>query len=84
LDDEVRVYAKDTGFNQHTMKTAASWFQRSAHQGVFMKAAMFRTVNRSGPVQAHNRRKKVKGLRDRHIVVGKTIIGGDEIVGGVE
>jgi hypothetical protein len=49
-----------------------------------MKAAMFRTVNRSGPVQAHNRRKRAKGLRDKYIIAGKTIIGGDEIVGGIE
>jgi hypothetical protein len=66
----------------YAMRTSTSWFQQSAQQGVFMKAATLRPINRSGPVQTHGKKRKVRNPRERYFVVGKTVVGGDEIVGG--
>ena len=60
----------------------SSWFTKSAQQGVFMKTATLSTINRSGPTQAVTDNKKIKPSKEKYFVVGETLIGGEEVVGG--
>lgn len=49
---------------------------------MFSKSAVLHPVSRSGAVQSHGTKKKVKDPNEKYVEVGKTVVGGDEIVGG--
>jgi hypothetical protein len=60
-----------------------AWYSRTTQQGVFMKVATLPAIIRNGPVQSLTDAKKPKPSSEKYFVVGKTPIGGDEVVGGI-
>jgi hypothetical protein len=61
--------------------TRSSWFARSSQQGVSAKIATFPALAKSGPVPVLIESKPTKTVEEKYFVVGKTKIGGEEIVG---
>lgn len=63
------------------MSKRSTWFAKNTQQGVFMKVATLPAIARNGPVNVLTDSKKPKPPSEKNFVVGKTPIGGDEVVG---
>jgi len=63
------------------MNKQMSWFARNSQQSVFMKVAVIPTLDKSGPVPTITDSKKIKKPEEMYVVVGETVIGGEEVVG---
>jgi hypothetical protein len=64
------------------MSKRSVWFQKNTQQGVFMKIAAIPTLNKNGPTQVLTDNKKPKSPDDKYFVVGKSKVGGEEVIGG--
>ena len=58
-----------------------SWFTRNSQQSLSAKLATFPTINKSGPVPVLTESKTTKPPSEKYFVVGKTKVGGEEVVG---
>ena len=63
-------------------KIRSGWFQRTAQQGVFMKIGTLPIINRSGQTQSVSHKSVPKNPANKYFVVGKSTVGGEEVVGG--
>ena len=62
------------------MKRSTGWFTKNAAQDVFAKVPILPLVARSGNDVQPARTRDSKSAK--YIVVGETVIGGKEVVGG--
>ena len=60
----------------------SSWFAASSQQAVSAKIATFSAISRSGPVQVLNESTRPTLKSAKYFVVGKSKVGGKEVVGG--
>lgn len=63
-------------------RTRSSWFQNSAQQGVFMKVSTLPSIAKNGPTQIISKSAVIKSPEDKYFKVGKSMVGGEEVVGG--
>ena len=77
MDNGFGVYEKDEDI---LMKRSVSWVRSNAQQGVLMKVANFPAVIRNGPVPVITNTKQAKSEEEKTFIVGKSIIGGEEVI----
>jgi hypothetical protein len=63
------------------MSKRSVWLAKNTQQSVFMKVATLPAIARNGPIQVITDSKKPTPPDERNFVVGKTPIGGNEVVG---
>jgi hypothetical protein len=64
-------------------KIRTNWFQRTAQQGVFMKVANLHVISKSGSIQSISNVVMPRNPdADKYFIVGKSVVGGKEVVGG--
>lgn len=60
----------------------STWFTKNSQQGVFTRMSTLPTINRSGAVQIIGENKPIIPPEEKYFVVGKSKVGGKEVVGG--
>lgn len=63
------------------MKRSVVWLSGHMQQGVFMRVGNFPSIARTGAKNYSAQRKDAKPKKERLFVVGKSIVGGEEVVG---